>query len=98
MVTGLFRGLTYEDAARFAFLLSAPPILAAGLLKVPDLMGHLGNGIRGQVLAGSAAAFITALLAVRFLLRYFQTRTLTPFAGYCLALGAAGSIYFSFFN
>jgi undecaprenyl-diphosphatase len=98
MVTGLFRGLTYEDAARFAFLLSAPPILAAGLLKVPDLMGHLGNGIRGQVLAGSVTAFVTALLSVRFLLRYFQRRTLTPFAVYCLALGAAGACYFGFFN
>jgi len=98
MVTGLFRGLTYEDAARFAFLLSAPPILAAGLLKIPDLMGNLGNGIRGQVLAGSAAAFITALLSVRFLVRYFQTRTLTPFAVYSLALGASSAIYFGFFN
>lgn len=98
MVTGLFRGLSYEDAARFAFLLSAPPILAAGLLKVPDLMGHLGNGIRGQVLAGSAAAFLTALVSVRFLLRYFRRRTLTPFAIYCLAMGLAGAIYFGFFN
>ena len=94
MVTGLVRGLSYEDAARFAFLLSAPPILLAGLLKVPDLLGPLGNGIRGQVLAGSAAAFVMALLSVRFLLRYFQTRRLTPFACYCLALGAAGIVYF----
>ncbi|HXR54255.1 MAG TPA: undecaprenyl-diphosphate phosphatase [Acidimicrobiales bacterium] len=94
MVTGLVRGLSYEDAARFAFLLSAPPILLAGLLKIPDLLGSLGNGIRGQVLAGSAAAFVMALLSVRFLLRYFQTRGLTPFACYCLALGAAGIVYF----
>jgi undecaprenyl-diphosphatase len=98
MVAGLFRGLSYEDAARFAFLLSGPPILAAGLLKVPDLMGHLGNGIRGQVLAGSVAAFIMALISIRFLVRYFQTRTLTPFAFYCLALGASSAIYFGFFN
>jgi undecaprenyl-diphosphatase len=94
MVTGLVRGLSYEDAARFAFLLSAPPILLAGLLKIPDLFGPLGNGIRGQVLAASATAFVMALLSVRFLLRYFQTRRLTPFACYCLALGAAGIVYF----
>ena len=94
MVTGLVRGFSYEDAARFAFLLSAPPILLAGLLKVPDLLGHLGNGIRGQVLAGSAAAFVMALLSVRFLVRYFQTRRLTPFAFYCLGLGMAGIVYF----
>jgi undecaprenyl-diphosphatase len=94
MVAGLFRGFTYEDAARFAFLLSAPPILAAGLYKIPDLMGSLGNGIRGQVLAGSVAAFFTALIAVRLLLRYFRTRGLAPFAIYCLALGIAGMFYF----
>ena len=41
------RGLSREDAARFAFLLATPVILAAGVLKVPDLMGPLGNGIHG---------------------------------------------------
>lgn len=97
MVAGLFRGLTNEDAARFAFLLSAPPILAAGLLKIPDLLGHLGNGIRGQIIAGSAAAFLTAYLSVRFLVRYFRTRNLTPFALYCLLLGGAAIFYFGFF-
>jgi undecaprenyl-diphosphatase len=94
MVTGLVRGLTYEDAARFAFLLSAPPILLAGLLKLPDLFGTLGNGIRGQVLAGSAVAFCVALFSIRFLLRYFRRNRLTPFALYCLALGVAGIVYF----
>jgi len=96
MVTGLARRLTYEDAARFAFLLSAPPILAAGLLKVPDLTGSLGNGIRGQVLAGSAVAFVVAYASIRFLLRYFRSRTLAPFAAYCLTLGVAGVCYFGF--
>jgi undecaprenyl-diphosphatase len=53
MVTGMARGLSREDAARFAFLLATPVILAAGALKVPDLLGPLGNGIRGQILLGS---------------------------------------------
>jgi undecaprenyl-diphosphatase len=95
MVTGLVRGLSYEDAARFAFLLSAPPILLAGLLKIPDLLGKLGNGIRGQVLAGSAVAFVMALISIRFLVRYFRKNRLTPFAFYCLALGSAGIVYFA---
>ncbi|MGH8997203.1 MAG: undecaprenyl-diphosphate phosphatase [Acidimicrobiales bacterium] len=94
MVSGLFRGLTYEDAARFAFLLSAPPILAAGLLKIPDLFGTLGHDIRGQVVAGSVAAFLMALFSVRFLVRYFRTRGLWPFAIYCLAMGISGIVYF----
>jgi undecaprenyl-diphosphatase len=89
MATGLLRGLSHEDAARFAFLLATPVILAAGALKLPDLSGPLGNGIHGQVLAGSLASFICAYLSVRFLTRYFETRTLTPFAIYCVAAGAA---------
>jgi undecaprenyl-diphosphatase len=93
MVSGMFRGLSREDAARFSFLLSTPVILAAGALKIPDLMGPLGNGIRGQILAGSLLSGIGAYLAVRFLMRYFQTRTLYPFAIYCLVVGAGSVIY-----
>jgi undecaprenyl-diphosphatase len=95
MVGGLSRGLSHEDAMRFSFLLSTPVILAAGLLKLPDLAGPLGNGIRGPVIAGSVAAAATSLLAVVFLARYFRTRTLTPFAIYCLAAGLISIIRFS---
>ena len=89
MVAGLWRGLSHEDAARFSFLLATPIILAAGVYKIPALVGPLGAGIGGQVLAGSIASFICAYLAVRYLTRYFQTRTLTPFAIYCTLAGAA---------
>jgi undecaprenyl-diphosphatase len=89
MVAGLMRGLNHDDAARFAFLLATPVILAAGVLKIPDLFGPLGAGIHGQVLAGSVASFVSAYFAVRFLTRYFHTRTLMPFAIYCTVAGAA---------
>ncbi|MBV9730976.1 MAG: undecaprenyl-diphosphate phosphatase [Pseudonocardiales bacterium] len=93
MVAGLLRGLSHEDAARFSFLLATPVILAAGALKIPDLTGPLGTGIQGQVLAGSIASFVSAYLAVRFLTRYFETRTLTPFAVYCLLFGTASLLW-----
>ena len=95
MVAGLVRGLSHQDAARFAFLLATPVILAAGVLKVPDLLGPLGDGIGGQVLAGSAASFVCAYLAVRFLTRYFETRTLTPFAIYSVAAGVFSLVWLS---
>jgi undecaprenyl-diphosphatase len=95
MVGGLSRGLSHEDAMRFSFLLSTPVILAAGLLKLPDLAGPLGNGIRGPVVAGSVAAAAASALAVVFLARYFRTRTLTPFAIYCLAAGLISIIRFT---
>jgi undecaprenyl-diphosphatase len=95
MVTGMFRGLSRQDAARFSFLLSTPVILAAGVLKVGDLTGPLGDGIHGQVLVGSILSGVGAYLSVRFLMKYFQTRTLTPFAIYCLVFGLGATIYLS---
>jgi undecaprenyl-diphosphatase len=94
MVGGLFRGLDNENAMRFSFLLSTPVIFAAGALKVPDLLGTLGNGIRPQVVAGSLAAVAASLVAVVFLSRYFKTRTLFPFALYSLAFGLVSVIRF----
>jgi undecaprenyl-diphosphatase len=94
IVAGLLRGLDHEDAARFSFLLATPVILAAGVYKLPDLAGPLGNGIRGQVLAGSVAAGVSAYLSVRFLMRWFETRTLTPFAVYCVVAGSLAAMYF----
>jgi undecaprenyl-diphosphatase len=91
---GLWRGLDHEDAARFAFLLATPVILAAGVLKVPSLFGPAGAHIHGQVVLGVIVCGIAAYLSVRFLVRWFQTRTLTPFAIYCLAFGMLSIIRF----
>jgi undecaprenyl-diphosphatase len=93
MVAGLWRGLNHEEAARFSFLLATPVILAAGVLKIPDLFGPLGEGIHGQVLAGSVASFVAAYLAVRYLTYYFETRTLTPFAIYCTVAGLGSLVW-----
>jgi undecaprenyl-diphosphatase len=92
---GLLVGLSHKDAARFAFLLATPIILAAAVLKLPDLAGHQGNGVRGPALVGALCSAFTAYLAVRFLMRYFETRTLTPFAIYCACAGTASAIYFA---
>jgi undecaprenyl-diphosphatase len=96
MVAGLVRGLDHEDAARFSFLLATPIILAAGVYKLPDLLGSNGDNVRGQVLVGSVCAAVAAYLAVRFLMRFFETRTLKPFAVYCLVVGVTTAIYFAF--
>jgi undecaprenyl-diphosphatase len=94
MVGGLWQGLDHEDAARFGFLLATPAILAAGVLKLPSLTGSAGAHIHGQVVFGVIVAGVAAYLSVRFLMRWFQTRTLVPFAVYCLVFGAASFIHF----
>ncbi len=96
MVGGLWRGLDREDAARFAFLLATPPILAAGILKLPDLTGHSAAHIHGQIVVGFIITGVTAYFCVRYLVRYFRTRrSLTPFAIYCLLAGFASILRFS---
>jgi len=87
MVGGLLRGLDHEDAVRLSFMLATPIIFAAGIYKLPDLLGHNGDHIRGQVLVGSVVAGCAAYVAVRFLTKYFETRTLVPFAIYSLVFG-----------
>lgn len=93
MGAGLGRGLNHSDAARFAFLMATPIILGAGVFKLGDLLGHDGSGIRGQALVACGVAAVTAVFTVAFLVRWFRTRTLTPFAIYCLAFGVAMIAY-----
>ena len=94
MIAGLARGLDHEDAARFSFLLATPIIFAAGLIKLPDLFGTLGNGVRGQSVVGAIAAGIAAYISVKFLMRFFETRTLWPFGIYCLVFGGICTLVF----
>ncbi|MGH6653782.1 MAG: undecaprenyl-diphosphate phosphatase [Actinocrinis sp.] len=95
MAGGLLRGLNHEDAAKFSFLLATPVILAAGVLKAPTLAGSAGSHIHGQIVVGFLTAGIAAWFAVRFLTRYFTTRTLTPFALYCLIGGVVSIAWFA---
>jgi undecaprenyl-diphosphatase len=93
---GLLVGLSNEDAARYAFLLATPIIGAAALLKLPDLFGADAAGIRGPALVGALCAAATTYLAVKFLLRFFQTNRLTPFGIYCIAAGLICTVIFAF--
>ncbi|SFQ65688.1 undecaprenyl-diphosphate phosphatase [Amycolatopsis rubida] len=95
MVAGLRRGLDHEDAARFAWLLATPVILAAGALKMPSLFTPENKPSLGPALAGSVVAFLASYISVRFLTKYFETRTLTPFAIYCAVAGIGSLIFFA---
>jgi len=95
MSGGLLVGLSNEDAARYSFLLATPIIGAAAALKLPELFGPEGNGVRGAALIGAICAGITAYLSVRFLMRYFETNRLTPFAFYCIVVGLGLTVYFA---
>jgi undecaprenyl-diphosphatase len=90
ITTGLLAGLKHQAAARFSFLLATPIILAAGILEVPTLF-TAGSPLL-TYLAGAAVATVTAYLSARFLLRYFRSGRLDPFAAYCAVLGVVGLV------
>jgi undecaprenyl-diphosphatase len=91
MVGGLLSGLSNENAARFSFLLATPIIGAAAVLKLPELFGPAMAEERGAFIVGALCAAVAAWFATKFLLRFFQTRTLMPFAIYCMV---GGAVYF----
>jgi undecaprenyl-diphosphatase len=94
-VTGsLLVGLSHEDSVRFAFLLATPIIGAAALLKLPDIANKTESGAVIPILIGAVTAGIAAFFSVKFLTKYFKTKTLTPFAIYCCVTGAVLSILF----
>jgi undecaprenyl-diphosphatase len=92
---GMRAGLRRDDALRFSFLLATPVILAAGVLKLPDLFGPLGDGVRPQVLMGSVLAGLGAYASVRWLTRWVHTNSLRPFGWYCLAAGLGCLVLFA---
>jgi undecaprenyl-diphosphatase len=84
---GLLMGLRHEAAARYSFMLATPIILAAGVLEVPKLFAADANIGLGIAAMGFVISGITAYLAVRFLVKYFETERLDPFGYYCIAFG-----------
>jgi undecaprenyl-diphosphatase len=92
----LLTGLSNEDAARYSFLLATPVILAAAALKLPELLGPKGDGVRGPALVAGLCAAATTFFAVKFLLRYFQSNRLSPFGYYCIGFGLLCTLVFAF--
>jgi undecaprenyl-diphosphatase len=94
MSAGLVRKLNHSVASDFAFLLSLPVILGASVVKLPELFTTDTRLVLGQILAGSVVSFFATYVSVTFLVRWFKTKTLYPFAIYCLAFGIISMIKF----
>jgi undecaprenyl-diphosphatase len=93
MVAGLGVRLNHEDAARFSFLLGTPIIGAAAILELPQLIGQ-PNSVLLLIFVGMVISGVAAFLSTRFLMKYFETRGLYPFAFYCWGLGLVALILF----
>ena len=95
MSAGLLRGLSHSTASDFAFLLALPVIAGASLYKLPDLFLPENTHLLGPILVGSIVSFICTYASISFLVRWFKTRTLYPFAIYCLIVGLISILRFA---
>ena len=95
MSAGLLSKLNHSVASDFAFLLSLPVILGASIVKLPQLFTTDANQLMGQIAVGSIVSFICTYISVTFLVRWFKTRTLYPFAIYCLIFGILSLLRFA---
>ena len=95
MSAGLLRKLSHSVASDFAFLLSLPVIVGASIIKLPELFTTDAQDLLGQIFVGSVVSFIATYFSVTFLVRWFKTKTLYPFAFYCLIVGVISFIRFA---
>jgi undecaprenyl-diphosphatase len=87
--TGLALGMTRESAARFSFLLATPITLGAGLYGSRKLLDVSHSGVEWLAIAvGFAAAAISGMLAIGFLLSWLRHRSVAIFSLYRLAFAA----------
>jgi undecaprenyl-diphosphatase len=93
MVAGLGVRLNHEDAARYSFLLGTPLIAGAALVEIPQL--HVqSSSVLLLVFIGTVVAGVAAFLSTKFLMKYFETGSLYPFAYYCWGAGLIALIVF----
>jgi len=93
IVAGLGVRLTHEDSARYSFLLGTPIIFAAAILEVP-LLFQQALSTQLLIFAGMVVSGIAAFLSTKFLMKYFETGRLDPFAYYCWAVGIIALVLF----
>jgi undecaprenyl-diphosphatase len=85
---GIVRGFNRPEAARFAFLMSAPILLAAGgyeSLQVIDMPGT--RAFLPHLLVGFVTAAVVGWLAIKWLIAYLGRHSLYTFAVYCAVVG-----------
>ena len=84
---GLARTRGRDAAARFAFLLGIPVILAGGLVSFVELADE-GGSVDASLLVGVAVAAVVGYIAIAVLLRILRAAGLWPFGIYCVVFGA----------
>ena len=88
IIGGLLFGLSRRAATEFSFFLAVPTLIAAGAYDFYKNRALFDTGDIGIFVTGMAAAFVSAFLCVRWLLRYIASHDFTVFAWYRIVFGA----------
>src|SRR4051812_22308601 len=88
IIGGMLFGLSRKAATEFSFFLAVPTLVAAGLYDLWKHRSLLSQNDVGVFAVGSIAAFVSAFIVVRWLIRYVATHDFKPFAWYRIAFGA----------
>ncbi len=89
--TGLLRGFSDAEAARYSFLLGIPAIAGAGVFEGKDLLDS-GSSVGAEIFLGVAVAAISGYVAIAFLLRLIGRTGLSPFGLYCMVAATVAFI------
>ena len=87
IIGGLFFGLSRRAATEFSFFLAIPTLIVATVYQLYKERALLSADDIGMWVVGFVAAFVSAFLCVRWLLRFISSHDFTPFAWYRIAFG-----------
>lgn len=88
IAAGLLRGFDRTSATRLAFFLGIPALLAAGALEGLTKAADVSHGVGwGPTIIATIVAFITAYIAITWLLKYVSKHNFGIFIGYRIGLG-----------
>ena len=87
IIGGLFFGLTRKCATEFSFFLAIPTLFAATAYSLWKARALLSLADVPMFVVGAFAAFISAFVVVRWLIRYVSTHDFSIFAWYRIAFG-----------
>jgi len=89
IIGGMLFGLSRRAATEFSFFLAVPTLVAAGAYDFWKNRALFDSSDLGMFVVGSVVAFLSALVCVRWLIRYVASHDFTPFAWYRVAFGSA---------
>ena len=86
--TSRFYRISRVEATKFSMLLSIPTILISSFIPLIEILNKKDVAFTGDAIAAVLVAFITAMFAIKFLIKWVSSHTMLPFVIYRIVLGS----------